>query len=400
MNRKFDVIIVGAGPAGCGAAAFLSRYGHDVLIIDRATHPREKVCGDGFSAAAVSILDRLGLTSRVEAAHPWKSYAVTVTSPGNVMVRGSIKELPGTSGYGFILPRKIFDAIFFEHVRGLPHVSVLTECAFRDFTYEREGISGIRAMFGGEEIFMEADFIIGADGVHSQVARKLGLLNNFKHNRAFAVRAYFDNVDGLEHGISVHYEKDIHPGYGWIFPTGERSANVGVGVLCRLQSPRNIRELFDIFVNRNPFAREKLANAEMRVGSFRGAHLSTGSMLMKRSRGTVLLVGDAAGFVDAMTGEGIYNAIRSGELAAMAIAKGMRDTALKPKAGRIYEHLWKSDFKGEFILGNAFQELMTRKSVINTIIRMASVNDRKARILAGVITHALPKRNLFRFLLP
>lgn len=398
MSEQFDAIIVGAGPGGCSAASFLSKAGLNVLLIEKARYPRDKTCGDGLSATAVTVLDAIGVLDKIEAIKPWRCDGVVITSSDDVAMRGHTRPVPGRYNYGYVIPRKILDDILYQHVKGLPGVTVREECAFRDFIEEGGRIRGIRARCGNDEIEARGTFIVGADGVHSIVARKLGSHENPAMTKAFAVRAYFDNVDGLEHSISLHYEKAILPGYGWIFPTGERSANVGVGLMCSDKSVKNIKSLFEIFVNRNSFARERLKNAVMVEGSYKGAHLSTGALGVRRSFGNVLLVGDAAGFVDALTGEGIYYALKSGEHAARAIIHGLSGKDRLDGACRMYDDLWRKEFRRDIIFGNIFQRVMTKKTMINFIVNRASRNQDKADILSGVIQHALPKSRLFRIL--
>lgn len=398
MSEQYDAIIVGAGPGGCSAASFLSKAGLNVLLIEKATCPRDKTCGDGLSATAVYVLEKIGILHEIEAVKPWRCDGVVVTSPDNVAVRGRTRPVSGRYNYGYVMPRKILDNMLFQHVKKLPGVTVREECAFKDFIIEDGRVLGIRARCGNAEIEAGGSFIVGADGVHSIVARKLGNHKSHSITKAFAVRAYFDNVDGLEHSISLHYEKAILPGYGWIFPTGERSANVGVGLLCGEKSVKNIKSLFEIFITQNVFAREKLKNSVMVEGSFKGAHLSTGTLGVRRSFGNVLLVGDAAGFVDALTGEGIYYALKSGEYAARAIIHSLSEAGHPKSACNMYDDLWRREFRRDIVLGNIFQRIMTKRSMINYIVNRAGRSQEKADILSGVIQHALPKSRLFRVL--
>jgi len=398
MSDQYDAIIVGAGPGGCSAASFLSQAGLDVLLIEKARCPRDKTCGDGLSATAVSVLEKIGILDKIEAIKPWRCDGVVLTSPDNTAVRGRTRPVPGRYNYGYVMPRKILDNMLFQHVKELPGVTVREECAFKDFIKEGGRIRGIRARCGNDDIEFAGTFIIGADGVNSMVARRLGNHESSAMTKAFAVRAYFDNVDGLEHCISLHYEKAILPGYGWIFPTGERSANVGVGLMCGEKSVKNIKSLFEIFINQNVFAREKLKNALMVEGSFKGAHLSTGTLRVRRSFDNVLLVGDAAGFVDALTGEGIYYALKSGEHAARAIIHGLSEADNPKSSCKMYDDLWRREFRRDIVLGNMFQRIMTKRSMINFIVNRAGRNQDKADILSGVIQHALPKSRLFRVL--
>ena len=245
------------------------------------------------------------------------------------------------------------------------------------------------------ETFM-GKFIIGADGVHSTIAKILSLRNDNPKHRGIAMRAYFDNVENLNHEIEIHYEESILPGYAWIFPTSEHTANIGVGILTRFADSTGIRDLFYRFLERNNLARIKLANAQMIENSLRGCPLPIGSFPSERSYRNVLLVGDAASFVDSLTGEGIYYALRSGEYAAEAIDLTISKSNRVEGVGTIYEKLWKKEFQWkEFYSGYLLQSILNKKYLANFGIYRASKSSKKAETLAGVIAHKLPKWKLF-----
>jgi flavin-dependent dehydrogenase len=251
------------------------------------------------------------------------------------------------------------------------------------------GVRSKNEMFTGK-------IIIGADGVHSTIAKILSLRNNNPKHRGLAMRAYFDNVENLNHEIEIHYEESILPGYAWIFPTGEHTANVGVGVLTRFADPTGIRDLFYRFLERNNQARIKLTNAQMIENSLRGCPLPIGSFPSERSYRNVLLIGDAASFVDSLTGEGIYYALRSGEYAAEAVDSTISRSNRMERVGAIYEGLWKKEFKWkEFYTGYLLQSILNNTYLTNFAVNRASKSTKKAETLAGVIAHKLPKRKLF-----
>ena len=209
------------------------------------------------------------------------------------------------------------------------------------------------------------------------------------------MRAYFDNVKGLNNCIEIHYDEAILPGYGWIFPTGEGKANVGVGVFNRFMGTKGIKNLFNIFIEKNKYAKEKLKNAQMIESSLKGGLITLGSYSSKRSNGNVLLIGDAGSFVDTLTGEGIYYALQSGEYCAQAVASGLSGDNPHHNIGDIYERLWKKEFKWkEFILGYSLQTFFKSKAFLNLSILRMSKKQKKSKTLAGVIAHQIPKTRL------
>ncbi|MBW1897783.1 MAG: geranylgeranyl reductase family protein [Deltaproteobacteria bacterium] len=391
MKETYDAIIVGAGPAGCSAATFIAGLGYDVLLVDRAKFPRDKVCGDGISATSIAVLDRMGVLKRIEDTNPQIYDGVTVSAPNSCIMMGKNPPVDGLTDYGYVIPRKEFDNTLLDFVREIPNVEVRERFHVKDLVREGGKICGIT----GEEEKYRGRIIIGADGAHSVVARKLSLLNTDPRHKAFAMRAYFENVEGLTNSIEIHYEKSILPGYAWIFPTGKTTANVGIGVGTRFMEAKGIKNLFNIFLERNCFAREKLGNANMIENTLKGWPIPFGSLPSKRSRGNVLLIGDAASFVDTLTGEGIYYALRSGEYAARAVSEVLKNPGKEERAGGIYEKLWKKEFKWkEFFQGYMLQPVMGNKHIVNFAIKNAGRKQKNADVLAGVIAHKLPKSKL------
>lgn len=392
MNKYFDVIVVGAGPSGCSAASFIAQKGYEVLLIDKAQFPRDKVCGDGFSASSLAVLERLEALEVVEKANPFRIDKVTVSSPNGTIVSAKPPSVEGLMDYGFVIPRKEFDHLFLQFAKGISKVKLLENIRIQELIYDGLNVCGVRS---NNETFM-GKIIIGADGVHSMIAKLLSLRNDNPKHRGIAMRAYFDNVENLNHEIEIHYEESILPGYAWVFPTSEHTANIGVGILTRFADPKGIRELFYRFLERNNLARIKLKNAQMIENSLRGCPLPIGSFPSKRSYRNVLLVGDAASFVDTLTGEGIYYALRSGEYAAEAVDVTISKSNRVERVVTIYEKLWRKEFKWkEFYTGYLLQSLLNNRHLVNFGINRASKRTKKAETLAGVIAHKLPKWKLF-----
>ena len=208
MNKYFDVVVVGAGPSGCSAASFIAQKGYEVLLIDKAQFPRDKVCGDGFSASSLAVLERLEALEVVEKANPFRIDKVTVSSPNGTIVSAKPPSVEGLMDYGFVIPRKEFDHLFLQFAKGISKVKLLENIRIQELIYAGLNVCGVRS---NNETFM-GKIIIGADGVHSMIAKLLSLRNDNPKHRGIAMRAYFDNVENLNHEIEIHYEESILPG--------------------------------------------------------------------------------------------------------------------------------------------------------------------------------------------
>jgi len=168
-----------------------------------------------------------------------------------------------------------------------------------------------------------------------------------------------------------------------------------VGIAWRHLKEKNIRNLFQTFVDGNPFVKERLREARMVENSLQGGPIPLGSFLQRRSRKNVLLVGDAAGFTDVLTGEGIYFALRSGECAAEAIHSALSAPGEMEKVGRIYGGLWRSALRGrEFLFGSLVQRLIVREFFLNRNIARALKKPSMALDLASILCHQKTKIGL------
>ena len=395
MNEEYDVIIVGAGPAGCSAAICLVRQGREVLLIDKANFPRDKVCGDGIGPLALEVLDRLGALQQMTARNPWKIEGIDFFSPAGQMVRAPFSHLEGGYKHGWVFPRKEFDFLLLQHARCFSNVHVLEGCEAVDLIHATGKIIGIRTQHGGCLKDFAGKVIIGADGAYSRVAKGIFSPGRGFRNYAFAARGYFCQVEGLTNQIEIHCEKSLLPGYGWIFPTGRDSANVGVGIDSRFLKKKDMKKLFHVFIRENPTLRERFRKARLMENSFKGFPIPLGTFSPRRSHKNVLLLGDAGRFADVLSGEGIYYALRGGECAAEAIHEGLNMQGGSERIGGFYEKLWRRAFSPkEYLIGNLLQKLVIGEFFLNLNIRRACKNPVMARNLASILCHQKTKMRL------
>ena len=224
-ENEYDVIVVGAGPAGCSAAAFIAKQGFNVLLLDKAVFPRDKICGDGVSGPSMSILKRMDVLETIlKQANPWNIRNVLVSAPSNITLKAEVPYKDDGIDGGYVIPRKILDALVVEHLKSIPNIDVRENVKVTGLVYKGDRVCGVMGQFKKIPVEYRGKYIIGADGAYSTIAKKVSLFNDVPKYRAFAVRAYFDNVEELEDTIELHYETFTLPGYGWLFPTGKTSA--------------------------------------------------------------------------------------------------------------------------------------------------------------------------------
>jgi geranylgeranyl reductase family protein len=285
--RRYDVVIVGAGPAGSAAALAARRAGASVLLLDRAEFPRDKTCGDGIAAEAFDVLGGLGVTGVTDGYLP--NHGLRLVAPGGAAVARALARPAHT------IPRRVFDA-------RLVAAAVEAGAELRKHSVRRIAGTIVDDQF-------EAGVLIGADGANSLVRRSLGHPLNPDGHLAIAIRGYTPAI-GSEQVIVTTRAR--WPAYAWSFPIGDGTANVGYGEVLRGEALSRAYLL------------EKLAT--LLPGSeptgLRAHHLPLTTHRPPPANGPVLLAGDALSLINPFTGEGIFYAVLSGALAGAAAAGG------------------------------------------------------------------------------
>ncbi|WP_323742749.1 NAD(P)/FAD-dependent oxidoreductase [Nocardioides islandensis] len=325
---SWDLVVVGAGPAGSAAALGALREDPSlrVLLLDRASFPRDKSCGDGV---APHVLDVLGSVGAADVVDGWVPLRHLELARGTTRVEGPMaREV-------YVVPREVFDARLVEHAQRAG--AVLERRRVREVRVTPEGVC-----LDGE---LSAPVVVGADGAHS-VVRPV-LVGDGREPRAIAIRGYAPTAAHRVGKQVIRYGPRAQPAYAWAFDRGDGWSNVGYGELLpgpsRGESPSRALLLDQL---------EELLPGTVADGQqWKGHHLPLSGWRWRQPDGPVLLAGDAASLVNPMTGEGIYYAVATGVLAgrsaARALAGGSPEdagaahrAAVRHLLGRHLKHTW------------------------------------------------------------
>jgi menaquinone-9 beta-reductase len=382
-----DVIIVGAGPAGSTAAALLARAGLHVLLADRADFPRDKTCGDGLTPRAVAVLDRLGVLPALQArGYQSISGAVTVAPSGAAFTSRFAEACLGLPQFGMVVPRFELDDLLRQHAvdagaQFLPGLHVTGP------VYQDGGplVTGVRGQLAGQEVMLAAPLTILATGASIGLLRAFGVLQRIPPG-VNAIRGYFTGVEGLTDRFEFYFDRELNPGYGWIFPLADGRANVGVGLFNARRdnaaaetAAANPRRLLAEFMARHP----RLATARP-DGPIKGYPLRTDFPTCRPSGPGYLLVGETLGLVHPVTGEGIDLAIESAELAAAAALAALRCHNVSPAALRPYDRALMRRYATLFRGARLLLRYATGPRALNILIGKAEHKPYLARAIAGI----------------
>jgi len=393
--RGADVIVVGGGPAGAATAWALARNGIDTLVVDRARFPRSKPCAEYLSPQAARFLSEMGVLQGLE------RDGVAALAGMRIHARGASFEgrFAGAHGFrgfrdcGIAVRRERLDAALLDAAR-LAGARVLEGVAVDDVLREHAGaVTGVTIRVGGITRPLPARHVVGADGIRSVVARRLGLARRFRWPVRYAFVGHYEGVSGVGDCGEMHCFDD---GYCGIADVGAGVANVAV--VC---TPRHATAARGQV---NDFVTSWVARHETLAGRFASARavspvLPTGPFGARARRAWApgaSLVGDAADFYDPFTGEGIYAALRGGELLAPYVVESLRsDAPHKARAAlSAYDRCRRHEFGGKWRLERLVSVAVANPSLLAFIARRLHARRDLADLLVGVTGDFVPAREV------
>jgi geranylgeranyl reductase family protein len=392
------VCILGGGPGGCATALQLAKHGVEAVLVEKASFPRDKVCGDALSGKVMRTLERLDaeLAAQVKRdAHAMPSWGVTFVAPSGRSLRVPFSRSTGLGeAPGVILPRLQFDDLLFQRTKKAQDITVLEGTAAKAF--ERTGDGWMVTLedrahksdpVGGSTV--QCSLIIDASGANSPFARHVARLAMEPRHHAAGVRAYYSGVKDLDPQgfIELIFLKDLLPGYLWVFPLPGGRANVGLGLRSDVVKSRRVdlKTLMTRLLAEHPQLRDRFAEATLE-GGIQGMGLPLASKRRKLSGEGYLLVGDAGHLIDPFTGEGISHAMISGVYAAdvahEAIAeKDLGTTRLRAYDARVWRRLGQ-----ELAISTRLQQLANQAWLFDFVVDRANKNPALADTISSMFT--------------
>jgi menaquinone-9 beta-reductase len=371
-THRHDVLVVGGGPAGSAAAYWLARAGHDVCVLEKKTFPRDKTCGDGLTPRAVRQLRDMGLEPAIAGAHHRHdglraiAHGITLELPW--------PEHPVFPSYGYVVRRRDLDGLVADGAASAgATIRTATEAVaplIQDGLVTGASVKDAASGASGE---ISARYIVIADGSLSRFGRALGTGRNKAYPQGMAIRGYFESPlstdPWIESALDVH-DRDggSLPGYGWVFPLGDGTVNVGIGLLSTYKGYRD--------VNTSHLMREWAATApehweldpEAMLAPATGGRLPMAGSVDPKVGPNWVVIGDAAGSINPFNGEGIDYAYETAHTAAGLLDECLSSGSAMPL--QRYPSILDADYGLYFKVARAFAKVIGQPALMRELTRV------------------------------
>ena len=392
-----EVIIVGGGPAGASTAWHLAKAGVDVLLVDRATFPRDKVCAEYLSPQCSRILSGMGALETVERTGPAHLRGMKIRSPDGSTVRGEFAASHGFRGFrdrGLALRRIDLDRALLDNARNAG-VRVLEDTKVTGVVLDSGRVAGVETKSSSAPGTLRSRIVVGADGLRSVVGRRLNLISTRRWPRRIAFVAHYPGVEGVGEYGEMHVDRE---GYLGMADVGGGVTNVAVVVpAANVASQESRTDILADWVAKRDHLAPRFARAT-RSGEIR----ATGpfaSLARRAWAPGAALVGDAADFFDPFTGEGVYAALRGGELLAPFIADALaspRSNGSGDRALAAYDRARRLEFRDKWRVERLVGAAVAFPFLANGAVRALSRRQDMADLLVGVAGDFVPASTVLR----
>ena len=376
---ELDVLVVGAGPAGAAVSILLARQGYRVLLVDRATFPRDKACAEYLSPACTPLLAQLGVLDAILAAAPQRLQGMRVTNYRGRSCWGRFVQ-DGQYLYGLALPRLVLDQLLVEQACR-EGVELRTGFWVRQPLLDGQRVCGVSGQRAHSRETVRARLVVAADGVQSTLARRLGLVQRIRWLQHVAFVTHYTGIHPMQPWGEIFL---IPSGYIGLAPVSDTVTNVSVVVRTAhlVAAQKTSQAFFAQTVHAHPELRQRLAPA-MRVKNL----LTTGPMAQRTAcpqHDGIMFIGDAAGFFDPFTGQGIYLALHSATLAAAVAQRALDSGILSARALRRYVLAHRQAFRDKYRLSALIQLGLRVPWLANRVIDRLARHPALADIVVGV----------------
>jgi geranylgeranyl reductase family protein len=368
VTERFDLVIAGGGPSGSAAAWQAVQTGAKVIVLDKAQFPRDKPCGDGLTARAVSYLQKMGLADEVAKFH--RVNRVTVFSPSQWEL--SFPKRPGMPDHGHTVSRTELDTLLLKHAESAgAMVRQGAEVAGPELDATGRVIGVV--LKSGEKVF--GDAVIAADGAYSPIKRALKIDSEYNGYSAIAIRSEMEldraDSDSLDIYLKLQFQGDQLPGYGWVFPMGGNRFNIGLGYVNSYRNWQSINatQFLGEFLRTLPPEWDVPQIEELKKNkSVRAWRLPMGFTAWPPFRRGVLFTGDSLGAGKPASGAGISKALESGLAAGECAIAALENSG--PDDFTNYALRMEAAWGKEYRRGRYFHKLAGNPAVANTGIKL------------------------------
>lgn len=383
-----QIIIAGAGPAGCSASLFLSSKKIKHTLIEKEQFPRDKICGDAISGKVLNILKKIDINlaeqlyENIQKFNPSKGIIFVSPDFSKAEIPFKIQDETNNKASGFVAKRMDFDNFLFNQLNH-NYCKVLQNCTLTNVKNNEYGVN-IELKHDNKTYKKSCKIIVACDGAHSVISRKLANFKIDHRHYSAGMRAYFGRIKNLnpEGYIELIFLKEYLPGYFWIFPLPSGEANVGVGMLSQkvIEKKIDLKLMFEHTINYNPEIAPRFTEAIQQT-PLQGWGLPLASKKMKISGNNFLLCGDAASLIDPFTGEGVASAMLSGKIAAETIEEAIEKNDFSAETLKTYDLKYYKATLSETRISFMLQKLIKYERLFNFVLRKISKNTELKNVL-------------------
>ena len=389
-SRRYEVLVVGGGPAGAATAYWLAEDGHDVVFVDKKTFPREKTCGDGLTPRAVHQLDEMGLTDRLADFHRYDGL--------RACAHGITLELqwpshPRFPSHGYVVRRRELDTMVADNaVKSGAELRLGTEATAPILEDGLVRGATVTDKQSGASSEIRARYVVIADGANSRFGRSVGTSRRRSYPQGMAIRGYFESPlhadPWIESALDLRDRNGASlPGYGWIFPVGDGEINVGIGLLSTFRDFKSVNTTHLM----NEFAATAPAywgiGPDTATSVPTGGRLPMGGSIEPKVGPNWVVVGDAGGSINPFNGEGIDYAYETGRMAAGLLHEAL--TTGDGMALQRYPAMLDDEYGLYFKVARLFAQVIGRPALMKELTRVgmhsATLMEWVLRIMANLL---------------